>query len=303
MGCTHDAVLTRSQQQLLGPAQLQVTGSSEAVPAAPEGPSGLLQRLISARPLKVTMLLGSIVPEQSAEVLQPQRHSWPAVAGLPQQEPLLMQKDGIIRPQTLANLLQSLSNAQAASGMSSAGAAEAMQPEVLVSQTQGPMQPQQLANILQQLPWIPFGNYLSSQPADGQSQVSTMEGSEQPQSIAAVLQHLRLLSFGEQLRGEMSARLPQTEPALSQMADTAALTVRAAIPGQNGATVVLPTALPFGQDMVEEVIFHLAPLFLKLLRGSSPRAERSIQAWVSLVCEAVCGTYSIALLHSAQEKC
>ena len=300
MGCTHGAVLMRSQQQLLVPAQLQVTGSSEAMPAAIEGPSSLLQRLSSARPLKVTMLLSSTLPGQSAE---PQGQDWPGVASLAQQEPLMMQKDGIIRPQKLANLLQSLSSAQAASRMLPAEGAATIQPQVLASQRRGSLQPRQIAETLQQLPWIAFGDHLSSQPADGQAQVasSEMQGPEQPQSLAAVLQQLPWTLFGKQLRGEMSARLLQTEPAPSQEADIAAPTARAAIPGQNGATVVLTNALPFGQALMDQVSHLPRSIPMILPRASFCRAPHTV--WISSLFGLLFGVLRRAPSQNAQVKC
>ena len=216
MGCTHGAALMPLQPQLVNSAQLQVTGSSEALPAAVGSPSGLLQRLTMARPAKITMLLSSVVPGQSAGLLQ----SWGQAGDtdLAQQEPLMMQKDGVIRPQKLANLLQSLSSAKAAAGMVPAEGAATVQPQALMSQMQGLEQPQSLAAILQQLPWIAFGQQLRAEP------------------IALPLQ----------------AELAEAEV----MAPTA----RAAIPGQNGATVVLANAQPFGQDMMQQASLPSIPL-------------------------------------------
>ncbi len=226
MGCTHGPTSVPSQPQLTGPAQLQVTGSSEALPAAFAGPSGLLQRLTVARPAKLTMLLGSIGGGQSAGLLQ----SWGQAAetDLAQQEPLMMQKDGVIRPQKLANLLQSLSSAQAAARMLPAEAAVTVQPQVLMFQMPGFEQPQSFAAILQQLPWV---------------------------------------SFGQQLRGEPSA-LPLTELLVSEEAEVMAPTARAAIPGQNGATVVLTNAQPFGQNMMQQASRHLTRLHAHHLADS-----------------------------------
>ena len=218
MGCTHGAVLVPSQPQLVGPAQLQVTGSSEALPAAIGGPPGLLQRLTVVRPAKISMLLSSVVPGQSAGLLQ----SWGQAAGteLAQQEPLMMQKDGVIRPQKLANLLQSLSSAQAAARMVSAEGAATVQPQVLMTQMQGFEQPQTFAAILQQLPWN---------------------------------------TLGQQLRGEPSALPLQTELSVSEEAEVMAPPARAAIPGQNGATIVLTNAQQFGQEKMQQASLLLTP--------------------------------------------
>lgn len=253
MGCTHSsAAPVHLQQELLGPAQLQVTGSSEAMPAAVEGPSSLLRRLTGARPVRATMLLSSILPGQAAGLLQPQGQA--TVPDVAWEGPFMMQRDGVIRPQKLANLLQSLTGAQAASRMLPVEGAETLQPQVLSSETQAAMQPQRIAETLQQLPWVALGKYLGSQSAEGSSQVarSQMRGFEQPQSIAALRQQLPWISVGKQLRGAAGAPLPEREPAASEEAEVLAPTTRAAIPGQNGATVVLTNAQPFWQDVLEQ---------------------------------------------------
>ena len=164
------------------------------------------------------MLLSSVVPGQSAGLLQ----SWGQAAGteLAQQEPLMMQKDGVIRPQKLANLLQSLSSAQAAARMVSAEGAATVQPQVLMSQMQGFEQPQTFAAILQQLPWN---------------------------------------TLGQQLRGEPSALPLQTELSVSEEAEVMAPPARAAIPGQNGATIVLTNAQQFGQEKMQQASLLLTP--------------------------------------------
>ena len=260
MGCTHGSTLMRSQQELPGPAQLQVTGSSEAMPASVEGPSGLLQRLTAGRPVKAIMLLTSIIPGQAAKLLQ-QPKGQAAVLNVAGQELLMMQRDGVIRPQKLANLLQSLTSAQAASGMLPVEGAAPLQPQVLSSQTQASVQPRQTVGTLQQLPWAAFGISMRPQTAAGDSMVasSQMQGFEEPQSSAALLQQLPWLPFGKQLRGELSAPLPEREPAASEEAEVMAPSARAAIPGQNGATVVLTYAQPLGQEILEQASILLTP--------------------------------------------
>jgi len=165
----------------------------------------------------------------------------------------MMQKDGILRPQKLANFLQSLNGAHTASRLLPADEPTSSQPQMLVSQTSGLMQPQSTATVLQQLPWIVFGNYLRGE--------------------AAVLSH-------------------EAQPAAAEEAELLTANVRAAIPGQNGATVVLSSAQSSGQDMLEQVITSVPPVSSELvlynrwpaitcsLKHSDPGADRDSCAYL-----------------------
>lgn len=80
-----------------------------------------------------------------------------------------MQKDGVIRPQKPANLLQSIAAAQAAarSAMQDAPA------QVLLSQ--GSMLPQSIAAFLQQLPQALFGGSMTGQQSAQLSQAQPLD--------------------------------------------------------------------------------------------------------------------------------
>jgi hypothetical protein len=86
---------------------------------------------------------------------------------------LCMQKDGLIRPQKSANLLQSIAAAQAAARSAMQDAPAHVSPQVLVSQNS--MLPQSIAAFLQQLPQALFGGSMTAQQSARLPQAQSLD--------------------------------------------------------------------------------------------------------------------------------
>ena len=86
---------------------------------------------------------------------------------------LCMQKDGLIRPQNSANLLQSIAAAQAAARSTIQDAPAHVSPQVLVSQ--GSMLPQSIAAFLQRLPQALFAGSMAAQQSAQLSQTQSLD--------------------------------------------------------------------------------------------------------------------------------
>lgn len=136
VGCPHRTLsLAATGAHLPGTGQLEVPASSE--PAAEGLPSSLIsQQMDILRPLKITVLLNSMQGSHSTS--PPQASA--SVPGQAQQAPLMMQKDGVVRRQKLANLLQSLRQPSSEAYSAEVSQGERLsglsQPSVLVTDAQ-----------------------------------------------------------------------------------------------------------------------------------------------------------------------
>ena len=144
MGCQHSAMSLAGMPMQFQTSE-QLTGAGASADAKPVPQDLILsssdvtmnQQGPVSRPLKVVMMWGRPL-ENGA---QPSKYSPAAQPSWAQQAPLLIQKDGKVRPQTLSKLLNSLSSTQ------QANMAQALKP-----QTDSLAWPLRVALLLQEVP-------------------------------------------------------------------------------------------------------------------------------------------------------
>ena len=194
MGCQHSAMsLAGMPMQLQSSAQLRGAGASADVKPIPQDAVQSSDDYMSqegpvSRPVKVMMMWGTT----SQEAAQPSEDVSTSQPHWAQQAPPLMQEDGIVRPQKLSMLLQSLSSAQQAN-------MAAMPAQALRPQTDSLAWPLRMALLLQGVPQALAGG-ISAVPqtedlADGQPTAVRLLGA---QGAAPTLIRLQLPAVADE---------------------------------------------------------------------------------------------------------